>query len=397
MKKILFNSILLICLFMFMWTSFLFAQKISNVPIDIDNYANTIAAALAKKPSTMRQVLLSYCNAVLNTSAKWWNVTWDNYYYSAKDSVFLYMICHNIDSNFDKIFNNKFNSEKDWYFTQSSFTGLWIVDYSQDPDFDYCSPTSTLNYCDLTYHIPRVFNMIINDLFSVQQSRIYGLTTPDFDKKSIETQIDEYARDKFNIKFCDSTDWKYPKLCKNMKTYTKASAKLLKDLNILNYNNLYDEATKPDYSSKCRSGYGTYTYNVLACGLFDSSFGMNDMYIGLVYNEFMYLSLFVKYYNYSIVSNPDLAPSTQKNDYQAGINYLQNNAYEFNREVNSSQKAISLGMKMLREIDVSFPLHVWFMMYQEDLLNLRDKSLYKIVTPFYTLYGKLRNVQTKDK
>jgi hypothetical protein len=56
-----------------------------------------------------------------------------------------------------------------------------------------------------------------------------------------------------------------------------------------------------------------------------------------------------------------------------------------------------VAMKMLREIDISFPLHVWFMMYQEDLLSLRDKSLYKIVTPFYTLYGKFRNVQTKDK
>jgi hypothetical protein len=48
--------------------------------------------------------------------------------------------------------------------------------------------------------------MIINDIFSIQQSRVYGLKTPDFDKKSIENQIDEYTFDRFNIKFCDTTD-----------------------------------------------------------------------------------------------------------------------------------------------------------------------------------------------
>jgi hypothetical protein len=48
--------------------------------------------------------------------------------------------------------------------------------------------------------------MIINDIFSIQQSRIYGLTTPNLDQKSIESQIDDYANSKFNVKFCDNTE-----------------------------------------------------------------------------------------------------------------------------------------------------------------------------------------------
>lgn len=385
---------------MSMWISFLFAQSnIKNIPIDIDNYANILATSLSKdKPTTMKAVLLNYCSGVLNTSVKWWNITWDNYYYSAKDSVFLYLICHNISHNFDEIFSEKFSSKENWYFTKSSFTWLWIIDYSQDPDFDYCSSTWTLQYCDLTYHIPRIFNMIINDIFSVQQSRIYGLTSPDFDNNKIEDQIDSYARDKFNIKFCDSTDWRYPKLCKTMKNYTKASARLLKDLDILNYDNLYEDFGQNwAYSKKCDEIYWTYEFDLLSCGLFGYGFGINNMYTNLVYNEFLYYSLLVKYYNNIIISNPNLAPLKQKDDYTSAVDYLKNKAYEFNREVNASQKWITVAMKMLREIDVSFPLHVWFMMYQEDLLYLRDKSLYKIVTPFYTLYGKLRNVQTQDK
>ncbi len=401
MKKILFKTLLLIFVSVFMWTSFLFAQKINNITTDIDAYANEIATSLAKgntknlDVTTMRGVIYNYCRAVLNASVKWLNLTGDSYY-SAKDSVFLYMICHNISSSFDDLFNPSFKDK--WYFTKSSFTGLGIVDYSQDPDVDYCNPTSSLKYCDLTYHIPRVFNMIINDIFSIQQSRIYGLTTPNLDQKSIESQIDDYANSKFNVKFCDNTEWKYPKLCKTMQTYTKASERLLKDLDILDYDNLYEEAYKhKNYYDECQTGYWNYNFNVLSCWLFGYGFSMNHMYLNLVYNEFLHYALFVKYYNHVILNNPNLAPAKEKKDYTMAVDYLKNNAYEFNREVNASQRAISLGIKMLREIDVTFPLHVGFMMYQEDLLYLRDKSLYKIVTPFYTLYGKLRNVQTKDK
>jgi len=62
------------------------------------------------------------------------------------------------------------------------------------------------------------------------------------------------------------------------------------------------------------------------------------MYTNLVYNEFLYYSLFVKYYNNVIVSNPNLAPLKQKGDYTSAVDYLKNKAYEFNREVNASQK-----------------------------------------------------------
>jgi len=48
--------------------------------------------------------------------------------------------------------------------------------------------------------------MILNDIFSIQQSRVYALTNPDFSESTVEDQIDIYAKDKFNIKFCDSTD-----------------------------------------------------------------------------------------------------------------------------------------------------------------------------------------------
>lgn len=396
MKKVLFNLFIPILLSTLLWISFWFAQ--TNIPTNMDDYSSGLALYFAgAKPTTMKVLINKYCDAVLNQSFLWKNITWEDYYYSAKDSIFVYILCHNVSPWFDVNFNEKFNSTKEGYFKESSFSWLWIVDYTQRVDYDVCDPNSNLQYCDLTYHIPRVFNMILNDIFSIQQSRVYALTNPDFSESTVEDQIDTYAKDKFNIKFCDSTDWKYPKLCKTMETYIKASAKLIKGLEILNYTNLLKEAnSSSNYYTLCKDTFWKYEFNILSCWLFGYGFNVNKMYLNLIYNEFLYYSLFVKYYNYAIINNPSLAPTQKKEDVELDKSYLKNKAYEFNREVNSSQQAISLTIKMLREMDVTFPLHVWFMMYQEDLLNLRDKSLYKIVTPFYTLYGKLRNVQTKD-
>jgi hypothetical protein len=49
----------------------LFAQNISNVTIDVDNYAAEIALSLSQsKPTTMKEVLSNYCESVLDTSLK---------------------------------------------------------------------------------------------------------------------------------------------------------------------------------------------------------------------------------------------------------------------------------------------------------------------------------------
>jgi len=52
-------------------------------------------------------------------------------------------------------------------------------------------------------------------------------------------------------------------------------------------------------------------------------------------------------------------------------------------------------MKSLREMAVTFPIHIGLLIYYEDLYRLR-KELVKMVTPLYTLSEKLRNVQKKD-
>jgi hypothetical protein len=60
-----------------------------------------------------------------------------------------------------------------------------------------------------------------------------------------------------------------------------------------------------------------------------------------------------------------------------------------------SKSALSLTFRMLRDVYVSFPFHIGFLMYQEDLDGF-GVSLAGIAPPIYTLHDKLRNVQKSE-
>ncbi len=61
----------------------------------------------------------------------------------------------------------------------------------------------------------------------------------------------------------------------------------------------------------------------------------------------------------------------------------------------SQEKLLFLTNETLEDLvtfSTSYPIHIGMLIYQEDLLRFRNR-LSKVVTPFYTLYHKLRNVQ----
>jgi hypothetical protein len=57
------------------------------------------------------------------------------------------------------------------------------------------------------------------------------------------------------------------------------------------------------------------------------------------------------------------------------------------------QEITNKTIRDLSNIIISYPMHIGFLIIQEDFLYFRDKSLSKIITPIYTIYNKFRNVQ----
>jgi hypothetical protein len=50
---------------------------------------------------------------------------------------------------------------------------------------------------------------------------------------------------------------------------------------------------------------------------------------------------------------------------------------------------------MLKELQYTFPIHIWFLMYSEDIYKF-NWSIVKLLTPIDVLQHTFRNVQKKD-
>jgi hypothetical protein len=48
------------------------------------------------------------------------------------------------------------------------------------------------------------------------------------------------------------------------------------------------------------------------------------------------------------------------------------------------------------EMNMTYPLHIWLLLYQEKIREYRNKFLPPVVKQFYSLSEKLQNVQLPD-
>jgi predicted DNA-binding protein YlxM (UPF0122 family) len=109
----------------------------------------------------------------------------------------------------------------------------------------------------------------------------------------------------------------------------------------------------------------------------------------IVTNELMRYNLFINYYTLYL-NNPQLQPMS--------LSFIEwYNIKEISDSVTAlkvSQKAVFRTMSSLKNIYVTFPIHIWMLAYQEDIVNFMW-SLKKLYTPLHQMYYKYQKVQEK--
>lgn len=245
-----------------------------------------------------------------------------------------------------------------------------------------------------------LINQILEEYFILKQANIYGLSSINFGKEELEKQIHTFAQQYFFRKeagkdhsdltddFCKGKVHKYPKTCKILKTNILAFQRSFENFRFLNIKKLFDKSLeKLKIESKkekevCFLPQGTIkNYDYLFCGLFYQENMDMQRFLNLVYNELLWYTLFTSYVKHQMAINPSLSLE----DFE-----------EIQRIKKAQVRVLDISNTTLRnlvELQGTYPLHIGMLIYQEDLLWLRDRYLSKLVNPFYSLYYKLQNVQ----
>ena len=117
-----------------------------------------------------------------------------------------------------------------------------------------------------------------------------------------------------------------------------------------------------------------------------------------MYNELFFYTLFTQTYSTYLEnfwSDQNTLPQIFKNQNQDITTAI---AIQRERILSQNKLLQSAVQKTIRQINntvSSFPIHIGMLMYQEDLLTMRN-NLAKIYLPLHQLHYKLENVQSKD-
>ena len=338
---------------------------------------------------TVRNLTKNFCSKVVDlkcSDSTDWDASTD--YFDASQSVFLAILCNSISSAWLQ-WDTQYWRVDNKYLKKRNFLKFNII----DPDnsvLDPCYYASSMNDCDYSYALPLIFNTIMNDFFSIKQARNLWLTW-------INSPVDAAANN-FSIEafpwlslqkwlengICDPNSTYYKTTCKTLQWYMKDGLNLLRNTQVINVTTLPKSFQWADCENKFKE-------NILYCGLLwtDSDY----KFINTVYNEYLRYNLFLSYYAFYIDGKDFLG--TLPTETTARLAKNKEKIYLAQDQVLKSKQAITSSLKTLAEIKYSFPLHVWFLMYNEDA-KLFMKNISKIYAPLRTLYDKLRNVQIKE-
>ena len=128
----------------------------------------------------------------------------------------------------------------------------------------------------------------------------------------------------------------------------------------------------------------------VSCALHSSQWNWTSLdwvFETLFYNEIIHYNIFVSYYsNWAQAKLNNLSTKEEKD-------ILQSKVTDFQGYANLQIEAAKETLHKFEEFNMSYPLHIGLLLYQEKVKEFRNKHLSPIITTFYSLSEKLQNVQ----
>lgn len=303
-----------------------------------------------------------------------------------KQSIFLALLCNN-------------GTKKEWFFEiEGSWANTFIKKEFSYKKAKFQSENCKKEYsekCNVAELADNLITLVLSEMFTVREATAFSVrwnVKAFSSKEKLEARKNKYIKTYLWIdaeieKYC-AQGWRHKGTCKMIENHIKSFKKAFKKLQIIDIDELYkiDEEYETakikcsDKNDKANKKINSKDY-MIYCGLvWEEEWGLN-MFVNLIYNELQWYAVFSTYYWQILSQREEIVDSIRSE-------YLQSFAWP-KKFVELTEETIS----DLNDITVTFPIHVVLTAFQEDLLYVRDKYLVKLVTPFYCLYHKLRNVQ----
>lgn len=357
------------------------AQSVSVVNW-VSTYVDTITPILHKQMwwGDRRDIVQRYCWSVGDMI-----IQEDNSLYDARQSLFVQMLCSSVPDIERTTPALTWSEEEGDYLNLDNWSRLGI-------DNRWCDPRYGMMQCPLDIQLYDLMQRLLDEYFLIHQASVYGRGLGG--SGSVRDIASLISRDiLLGIDVCDTSVSNEMDTCDLLvDTYRRAN-RISREVDIVDIQILADLKQKnhEGISNKFCGLQFSPDRDIIYCGLMGSAIGASSVsFVDLVYNELFYYRLFMAYY-ISLLRHYDTYFLDSDNISVERVRVVDRGM----QYIYDVQQASELAIQASRDIYMVYPLHVWLSWYYE-LLYVMRWQLAKVVTPLYTLYDKLRNVQAKE-
>ena len=351
---------------------------------------------------SMKDILSKYCSLLYDTKgtriyfAKPNNQTTDRDWsqtIDSRQSLFLYALCSSFkDENWKMPFlmvDNKQQEVQIWEVFSWNLAKLLKLQQIAGNGKNLCSLDDdiTLNDCDMSIYATKIYEAIMTDLYKIKYAQVLNVDA--FENFKVEEKVKDFMTG-YNLSDKTYKELKnlYPKTLAILESNQMFYKKVLETVKILDNSKLASEAKE---EKKCLITWNMMTWvDFIACALHSSQgnkFALTPSFVSLLYNEVLHYRLFVMYYQVLLdekKTTPDLGVKGKDLlDLKSNFEWYSQKQLEATKKVQHD----------FEDFNMTYPLHIWLLMYTEKVEKFRNNSLSKLITSFYSLSEKLQNVQ----
>ena len=313
------------------------------------------------KAKSKKDLIYKFCKSALEEGP----INVKGYVFDASYSLFLFNLCKLGDYPVD------------------SFASKKIFKKEFEPVVQECYVEESLtNECPLAQETSQLFKDIMDEYFNLKEINIFGVWSKDT-RESIQKFSKKYFPSDCDQQGSFLLDNQGEGICYHPQTYDflKQIIEILKE-----------EVNKTYFIDGYKLLESEDEFYAKGFSIASLQFSDADKFRNIVWNELYFYLLWMESYKQWMLNNEKLLPFLPPGGIKLRESIVQKEIAIVNSQVAYTIVALQKAFDMLKQIQRTFPLHVWFKIYLEDLKKFRG-SLAKVYTPLHQLYYKIKNVQ----
>lgn len=350
---------------------------------------NSLSTDLNSDNYNTKDMISRYCTSLLWNQNDWriyyaqpstltdtrdWSKTFDSH-----QSLFVYLLCSSTVGKTESF-------DLSWVFT---WDVVKILKLQQKVDWkDQCSKDhKTLNDCDMSLYATEIFSALMSEVFKIKYAQVFHVDSVETFQKDKKKRVSAFLSWYFGMNNEEDIMKNFPNTVDVVESNQQYYKSVLENLRIIDNSALAKIAEE----SKCPIQWNMDWINFIACALHGSQWNwlsLDSAFDTLLYNELMSYRIFVSYYwqwAQAKFDNDKINADVRTN--------LQSQAVDLQAYSNLQIDAAKETLHNFEELNMSYPLHIGLLLYQEKVKEFRNKTLPPIIKTFYSLSQKLQNVQ----